>query len=234
MSRTVLIVGGGRGIGRATAEAFLAAGYRVAITYRENRPSFDAFAVPCDIRDTESVDAAVTATESALGPVEIAVMNAGITRDKLIIRMNDVDFAEVVETNLTGAFRVARRTSKGMLKAKWGRLVFVSSAVALRGEAGQVNYAAAKAGLVGIARSLTRELGARNITSNVVAPGFTDTDMTAALTEDQQQRMLTQIPAGRPASPQEIAAAVLFLASDQAAYVNGAVLPVDGGAGMGH
>ena len=234
MSRTVLIVGGGRGIGRATAEAFVSAGYRVAVTYRETRPAFDAFAVPCNVSDAESVDAAVSAIESALGPVEIAVMNAGITRDKLLIRMDDADFAEVVDTNLTGAFRVARRTSRAMLKARWGRLVFVSSAVALRGEAGQVNYAAAKAGLVGIARSLTRELGARNITSNVVAPGFTETDMTAALTQDQRQRMLTHVPAGRPASPQEIAAAVLFLASDQAAYVNGAVLPVDGGAGMGH
>jgi len=234
MSRTVLVVGGSRGIGYATAQAFAEDGYKVAVTYRDSPPPTDVFAVRCDINDSHAVDAAFTTVEQQFGPVEVAVANAGVTRDGLLLRMSEDDFTAVVDTNLSGAFRVAKRASKPMLRARWGRLVFISSAVALRGEAGQVNYAASKAGLIGLARSLTRELGSRNITANVVAPGYTDTDMTAALSDEQRERLRAQIPVGRAATPQEVAAAVRFLASDAAAYVSGAVVPVDGGAGMGH
>ncbi|MFC3384370.1 3-oxoacyl-ACP reductase FabG [Couchioplanes azureus] len=234
MARTTLIIGASQGIGRATAEQFIKAGHRVAVTYRRTEPALDALTVQCDVVDTASVDNAFSTVEAALGPVEAVVVNAGITHDTLLMRMGEADFTDVVDTNLTGAYRVAKRASKPMLRARWGRLIFVSSAVALRGEAGQANYAASKAGLIGFARSLARELGSRNITSNVIAPGFTETPMTAVLTDDQRQRMLAQIPAGRPASPTEVAAAVLFLAGDEAAYINGAVIPVDGGAGMGH
>jgi len=234
MSRTVLIIGGSRGIGHATAQAFAEDGYKVAVTYRDSPPPADTFSVRCDIGNSRDVDAAFTEVEQQFGAAEIVVANAGITRDSLLLRMDEEAFTTVLNTNLTGAFRVAKRASKTMLRAKWGRLVFISSAVALRGEAGQANYAASKAGLIGLARSLTRELGSRNITANVVAPGFTETDMTAALTDEQRDRMRGQIPLGRAATPHEVAAAVRFLASDDAAYISGAVIPVDGGAGMGH
>ena len=190
--------------------------------------------VRADVTDSASVDAAFTEVEEKLGPVEVVVANAGITRDTLLLRMTEDDFTEVVDTNLSGAFRVVKRASKGMLKARFGRVVLVSSVVGLLGSAGQVNYAASKAGLVGIARSLTRELGARGITANVVAPGFIETDMTAELPEEQQKQYLAQIPAGRFASPTEVARVITWLASDDAGYISGAVIPVDGGLGMGH
>jgi NAD(P)-dependent dehydrogenase (short-subunit alcohol dehydrogenase family) len=234
MGRTALVIGGSRGIGHATARALADDGHQVAITYRHSAPPSGFLSVHCDVANTVAVDAAFTTVERELGPVEIAVINAGVTRDQLLLRMDEESFAGVLDTNLTGAFRVAKRASKPMLRAKWGRLIFISSAVALRGEAGQANYAASKAGLVGFARSLTRELGSRNITANVIAPGFTETDMTASLTEQQREHMRSQIPAGRAARPEEIAAAAAFLAGDSASYINGAVLPVDGGAGMGH
>jgi 3-oxoacyl-[acyl-carrier protein] reductase len=180
------------------------------------------------------VDAAFTEVETKLGPVEVVVANAGITRDTLLLRMSDEDFTEVLDTNLSGAFRVVKRASKGMLKARFGRVILVSSVVGLLGSAGQVNYAASKAGLVGIARSLTRELGSRGITANVVAPGFIETDMTAELPEEQQKQYLSQIPAARFASPVEVARVITWLASDDAGYISGAVIPVDGGLGMGH
>lgn len=234
MSRTVLIIGGSRGIGHATAQAFAENGDKVAVTYRDSPPPVEFLSVRCDVAYSRDVDAAFAAVEQQFGPAEIVVANAGITRDGLMLRMDEEAFTTVLDTNLTGAFRVAKRATKPMLRAKWGRLVFISSAVALRGEAGQANYAASKAGLVGLARSLTRELGSRNITANVVAPGFTETDMTAALSDEQRERMRTQIPLGRAATPHEVAAAARFLASDDAAYISGAVIPVDGGAGMGH
>ncbi|MFB9361983.1 3-oxoacyl-ACP reductase FabG [Actinoplanes nipponensis] len=234
MSRTAVVVGGSRGIGQATALMLARQGHRVAVTYRNEPPALDLMAVHCDVDNMETVDAGFAAVERELGPVEIVVVNAGVTRDQLLLRMSEQDFASVVDTNLTGAFRVAKRAAKPMLKARWGRLIFISSAVALRGEHGQANYAASKAGLVGFARSLTRELGSRNITANVVSPGYTETDMTAKLTAEQREHMRSQIPLGRAAQPEEIAAAVAFLASDQAGYISGAVLPVDGGAGMGH
>lgn len=234
MSRTALVIGGGRGIGLATARALIKDGFRVAVTYRDSPPPADAFTVRCDVRNSQEVDAAFSAVEAELGSVEIAVVNAGITRDQLLLRMDENDFTAVVDTNLTGAYRVVKRATKNMLRAKWGRLILISSAVAFRGERGQANYAASKAGLVGLARSVTRELGTRNITANVIAPGFIETDMTGALTEAQRAHMLAQIPAGRAAQPEEVAAAVCFLASDRASYITGAVLPVDGGVAMGH
>ncbi|WP_199515697.1 3-oxoacyl-ACP reductase FabG [Nucisporomicrobium flavum] len=234
MGRTALVVGGARGIGLATAHELVKDGHRVAVTYRDSAPPPDIFAVRCDVADTASVDEAFARVERELSAVEIVVVAAGVTRDKLLMRMNDEDFADVLDTNLTGAFRVAKRASRAMVRARWGRLIFISSAVALRGEAGQANYAASKAGLIGFARSLTRELGSRNITANVVAPGYTETDMTASLTEDQREHMRSQVPLGRAAQPEEIAAAVSYVASDRAGYVSGAIIPVDGGAGMGH
>ncbi|MFG1995189.1 3-oxoacyl-ACP reductase FabG [Actinoplanes sp. NPDC048988] len=234
MGRTALVVGGARGIGLATAHELIKDGHRVAVTYRDSEPPTDIISVQCDVRDTASVDAAFAHVEREIGAVEIVVVAAGVTRDKLLMRMGEEDFADVLDTNLTAAFRVAKRASRAMLRARWGRLVFISSAVAMRGEAGQANYAASKAGLVGLARSLTRELGSRSITANVVAPGYTETDMTASLTEEQREHMRSQIPLGRAAQPEEIAAAVSYLASDKAAYVSGAIIPVDGGAGMGH
>ena len=234
MSRTAIVIGGNRGIGLATARALIEDGFRVAVTYRDSPPPDDIFSARCDVRDSSEVDAAFSAVEAELGQVEIAIVNAGITRDQLMLRMDEDDFTSVVDTNLTGAYRVAKRATKNMLRAKWGRLIFISSAVALRGERGQANYAASKAGLIGLARSLTRELGSRNITANVVAPGFTETDMTGALTAEQRAHMLAHIPTGRAAQPDEVAAAVCFLATDRAAYITGAVLPVDGGVGMGH
>lgn len=234
MSRTVLVTGGNRGIGRAIATAFVDAGYRVAVTARSGEGPEGTLTVRADVTDSASIDAAYTQIEAELGPVEIVVANAGITRDTLLMRMSEQDFSDVVDTNLTGSFRVVQRASKGMLRAKFGRVILVSSVIGLFGGAGQANYAASKAGLVGLARSITRELGSRGITANVVAPGFIETDMTDALPAEQQAQYKSQIPAGRFASPQEVAKVITWLASDDAAYVSGAVIPVDGGLGMGH
>jgi 3-oxoacyl-[acyl-carrier protein] reductase len=237
--RSVLVTGGNRGIGLAIARAFVVDGDRVAVTSRSGElPSelagTGALAVRCDVTDTASVDAAFTEVEQAHGPVEVVVANAGITHDTLLMRMTDDEFASVVDTNLAGAFRCARRASKGMIRLRRGRIILISSVVGLYGSPGQANYAASKAGLVGLARSITRELGGRGITANVVAPGFVQTDMTAALPEAQQQAYLAAIPAGRFAQPDEVAGAVRFLASEGAGYISGAVVPVDGGLGMGH
>ncbi|TBL30921.1 SDR family oxidoreductase [Verrucosispora sp. SN26_14.1] len=234
MSRTVLVTGGNRGIGLAIAQAFAKQGDRVAITHRGSGAPEGLFGVRCDITDAESVDAAFSAVEAELGPVEVLVANAGITDDTLLLRMSEEQFTRVLDTNLTGAYRCAKRASGKMLRAKWGRMIFVSSVVGLSGGAGQVNYAASKAGLVGVARSITRELGTRNITANVVAPGFIETDMTAGLSADRKAEILKSIPAGRMAAPDEVAAVVTWLAGDGAGYVSGAVVPVDGGLGMGH
>jgi len=231
--RSVLVTGGSRGIGLATARLLAEQGHRVAVTYRSAPPE-GLLAVRCDVTSSGEVDAAFTEVEAAQGPVEVVVSNAGITDDQLLLRMSEASFTSVLDANLTAAFRVAKRASRGMLKARWGRLVFVSSVVGLSGGAGQANYAASKAGLVGLSRSLARELGSRSITANVVAPGFVDTDMTAELTEARRAELLGTIPLGRTAAPAEIAAVIGFLASDASAYVTGAVLPVDGGLGMGH
>jgi 3-oxoacyl-[acyl-carrier protein] reductase len=237
--RSVLVTGGNRGIGLAIARALAADGDRVAITSRSGElpPALEGsgvLAVRCDVTDTASVDAAFSEVEAAHGPVEVVVANAGITHDTLLMRMTDEEFASVVDTNLAGAFRCARRASKGMIRLRRGRIVLISSVVGLYGSPGQANYAASKAGLVGLARSITRELGGRGITANVVAPGFVETDMTAALPEAQQQAYLSAIPAGRFATAEEVAQVVRFVASDGAAYISGAVVPVDGGLGMGH
>lgn len=234
IARTVLITGGNRGIGRAIAEEFVAAGHRVAVTARSGEGPEGTLTVRADVTDGEALDAAFSQVEEALGPVEVVVANAGITRDMLLMRMSDTDFDEVVDTNLGGSFRVVKRASRGMLKARFGRIILVSSVVGLYGSPGQANYAASKSGLVGLARSLTRELGGRGITANVVAPGFIDTDMTAELPEATQQQYLASIPAGRFATPAEVAKVIVWLASDDAAYISGAVIPVDGGLGMGH
>lgn len=239
MSRSVLVTGGNRGIGLAIALSFVGNGDKVAITYRSGEPpealtEAGALAVRCDITDAEQVEQAYKEIEEAHGPVEVLVANAGITKDQLLMRMSEDDFTSVLETNLTGTFRVVKRANRGMLRAKRGRVVLISSVVGLLGSAGQANYAASKAGLVGFARSLARELGSRNITFNVVAPGFVDTDMTKVLTDEQRAKIVANVPLGRYAMPEEIAAAVRFLASDDAAYITGAVIPVDGGLGMGH
>lgn len=234
MTRVVLVTGGNRGIGLSVAKTFAAAGDTVVVTSRSGEPIDGLHVVQCDVADSASVDAAFDKIEAEIGPVEIAVANAGITRDGLIMRMSDDDINDVLNTNLVGAIRVARRASRSMMKARKGRLIFVSSVVGLMGSAGQVNYSASKAGLVGAARSLARELGSRGITANVIAPGFVDTDMTAELTEDRKNEILGNVPLGRYASPQEIADAAFFLASDSASYITGAVIPVDGGLGMGH
>ena len=234
MGRSALVTGGNRGIGLAIAQALAEAGHAVTVTSRSGEAPEGLSAVACDVTSAEQVEAAFASVEERQGPVEILVANAGITRDGLLLRMSEADFAEVVDTNLAGAYRTAKRASKSMLRARWGRLVFVSSVVGLLGSAGQANYAASKAGLVGLARSLARELGSRSITSNVVAPGFVDTDMTRALGEERRAQILGQVPLGRYASAAEVAAAVRFLCSDEAAYITGAVLPVDGGLGMGH
>ena len=235
MSRSVLVTGGNRGIGLATARAFADAGDSVAVTTRGGDvPDDRLLAVTADVTDTDSVAAAVAAAEDAHGPIEVLVANAGITRDTLLLRMSDDDWAAVLDTNLSGAFRVAKRVARSMLRQRRGRIVLVSSVVALTGSAGQVNYAASKAGLVGMARSLARELGSRSITANVVAPGFVETDMTAELDEDARAIYRDQVPLGRFASPDEVAQVIRWVASDEAAYVTGAIIPVDGGLGMGH
>ncbi|MER5867921.1 3-oxoacyl-[acyl-carrier-protein] reductase [Kitasatospora sp. NPDC002040] len=239
MSRSVLVTGGNRGIGLAIALAFAEAGDKVAVTSRsgdlpEELAKLQAIAVRCDINDAAQVDAAFTEIEAAHGPVEVLVANAGITKDTLMLRMTEEDFTSVLDTNLTGAFRVVKRASAKMLRARKGRIVLISSVVGLTGSPGQANYAASKAGLVGFARSLAREFGPRSITVNVVAPGFVDTDMTAVLTEERRKEIVSGVPLGRYAAPAEVASAVRFLSSDDAAYITGAVIPVDGGLGMGH
>jgi 3-oxoacyl-[acyl-carrier protein] reductase len=231
--RVVLVTGGNRGIGRAIAESFKAAGDRVAITVRGDE--VDGFTcVRCDVTDSAAVDTAVAEVESALGPVEVLVANAGMTKDGLLISMKEDDFTSVIDANLTGTFRVVKRVARGMLKQRRGRIVLVSSVVAMLGSGGQVNYAASKAGLIGFGRSLARELGSRGITCNIVAPGFVETDMTAALADDRRALIAAQVPLQRFATPDEVAATVRFLASEEAAYITGAVIPVDGGLGMGH
>ncbi|KAF4406899.1 MULTISPECIES: 3-oxoacyl-[acyl-carrier-protein] reductase [Streptomyces] len=239
MSRSVLVTGGNRGIGLAIARAFADAGDKVAYTYRSGEPpqalaELGCLAVKCDITDSEQVEQAYKEIEEKHGPVEVLVANAGITRDQLLMRMSEEDFSAVLDTNLTGTFRVVKRANRGMLRARRGRVVLISSVIGLLGQAGQANYAASKAGLVGFARSLARELGSRNITFNVVAPGFVDTDMTRELSEEQRKGIVEQVPLKRYAQPEEVASAVRFLASDDAAYITGAVIPVDGGLGMGH
>lgn len=234
MSRVVLITGGSKGIGLACAKAFAALGDKVAITYNSSPPPPEFFGVKCDVTDTAQVDAAFAAVEEHFGTVEVLVSNAGITKDTLLLRMKEADFAEVIDANLTAAFRVVKRATPGMLKARTGRIILMSSVVGLLGSAGQANYAASKAGLVGFARSLARELGSRSITVNVVAPGPVETDMTAALTAEQLQTITSSVPLQRMATPEEVAGVVAFLASQPAAYITGAVIPVDGGLGMGH
>lgn len=230
----VLVTGGNRGIGRSIAEAFLAAGYPVAVTARSGEGPEGALTVRADVTDGASLDAAFAEVEQRLGPVAIVVANAGVTRDTLLLRMTDEEFESVIDTNLSGAFRVVKRATKAMVRARFGRVILISSVVGLLGSAGQVNYAASKSGLVGLARSVTRELGSRGITANVVAPGFIETDMTAELPEETQAKYRAQIPAGRFATPSEVADVVVWLASEQAGYISGAVIPVDGGLGMGH
>jgi 3-oxoacyl-[acyl-carrier protein] reductase len=232
--RTVLVTGGNRGIGLATARRFAAAGHRVAVTYRSDPPEdADLLAVRCDVTDPEQVDAAFAVTEEALGPVGVLVANAGITRDGLVLKMSDEAFTDVIDANLTGAFRACRRAARTMVRQRFGRIVLVSSVVGLGGQAGQVNYAASKAGLVGLGRSLARELAGRGVTVNLVAPGPIDTDMIGALNETQQAAIVEAVPLGRVGSPDEVAATIAFLASDDAGYITGAVIPVDGGLAMG-
>jgi 3-oxoacyl-[acyl-carrier protein] reductase len=232
--RSVLVTGGNRGIGRAIAQAFADAGDSVAVTYRSGEAPEGFLGVRCDVTDPESVESAFKEIEEQQGPVEIVVANAGITRDQLLLRMSEDDWDAVLQTNLTGSFRVAKRAAKGMLRLRRGRVVFISSVVALLGSAGQVNYAASKAGLVGMARSMARELGSRGITANVVAPGFVETEMTAELPEEKREEYRQAIPLQRYASGEEVAAVVRWLAGDEAGYITGAVIPVDGGLGMGH
>lgn len=234
-SRIALVTGGNRGIGRAIAEDLMAVGYRVAVTSRSGEGGPEgALTVAADVTDSASIDAAFARVEEELGPITVVVANAGITQDTLLLRMSEDDFTSVIDTNLTGAFRVIKRATKGMLRAKFGRVVLISSVVGLYGSPGQINYAASKSGLVGIARSLTRELGGRGITANVVAPGFIETEMTAVLPEETQQQYLASIPAGRFGRVDEIAKTVRWLVSDDSGYISGAVIPVDGGLGMGH
>lgn len=234
MARSVLITGGNRGIGLAIARELSAAGDAVAVTYRSGEPPEGLFGIRCDVTSAADVDAAFEKAEAEHGPVEVVVANAGITRDTLLPMMKEETFTEVIDTNLTGAYRVVKRATKGMLRMRRGRIVLISSVVAMLGSAGQTNYAASKAGLIGFARSLARELGSRGITVNVVAPGFVETDMTAALDEAHVERIRSNIPLGRMATPAEIARVVKFCVSEDAAYITGAVIPVDGGLGMGH
>lgn len=234
MGRSVLVTGGNRGIGLAIATAFAAQGDKVAVTYRGTPPPDGLFGVRCDVTDADQVDAAFKEVEEAHGAVEVLVANAGITDDTLLMRMSEEQFTRVLDANLTGSWRVAKRATRGMLKARWGRMVFISSVVGLTGGPGQVNYAASKAGLIGVARSIVREMGNRNITANVITPGFISTEMTDAVSDERKKTILAQVPAGRYGGTDEVAAAVTFLASDAAGYISGAVLPVDGGLGMGH
>jgi 3-oxoacyl-[acyl-carrier protein] reductase len=234
MSRSVLVTGGNRGIGLAIARRLAAGGDQVTVTSRSGDPVEGLAVVRCDVTDTAAVDAAFKQVEEQQGPVEVLVANAGITHDQLLALLKEEDFTAVLDTNLTGAYRVAKRAVRGMMRQRHGRMIFISSVVGQTGSAGQANYAAAKAGLVGLARSLAQELASRNITANVVAPGFVDTDMTAALPEDRKQAILALVPLHRYGTADEVAAAVAFLAGDDAAYITGAIIPVDGGLGMGH
>lgn len=234
MARTVLVTGGNRGIGLAIAQAFAKQGDRVAITHRGSGGPTGVFGVVCDVTDPAAVDAAFTAVEGELGPVEVLVANAGVTDDMLLMRMSEEQFGRVVDTNLAGAWRCAKRAATKMLRARWGRMIFISSVAGMSGGPGQANYAASKAGLVGLARSIARELGSRNITANVVAPGYIETDMTAALPDSRKDEIRKGIPLGRFAAPEDVASAVTWLAGDSAGYVTGAIIPVDGGLGMGH
>ena len=234
MTRVVLVTGGSRGIGLACARRFADQGDKVAVTDHTSPPPDDLFGVPCDVTSGESVEAAFKAIEEQYGPVEVLVSNAGVTHDGLLLRMSEDDFSSVIDANLTAAYRVAKRATQGMLRARKGRMIFMSSVVALLGSAGQANYAASKAGLVGLARSLARELASRGITVNVVAPGPVETDMTSTLSEKRLGELTAAVPLGRFASVDEIAATVVFLASPEAGYITGAVIPVDGGLGMGH
>ena len=236
MSRTVLVTGGNRGIGLATARRFAADGHRVAVTYRSEPPADSGGLLPvrCDVTSADDVEAAFRQVEEQLGGVEVLVSNAGVTADQLLLSMKEEAWSAVIDANLTAAYRVARRATSKMIRARWGRMIFVSSVVALTGSPGQTNYAASKAGLIGFSRSLAREIGGRGVTANVVAPGFVTTDMTASLPEARQAEVLEQVPLKRMASPEEVAAAIAYLASDEAGYVTGAVIPVDGGLGMGH
>jgi 3-oxoacyl-[acyl-carrier protein] reductase len=231
--RTVLVTGGNRGIGLAIAKAFAANGDRVAITHRGSGAPEGLFGVECDVTSADHVDAAFSAVEKELGPVQVLVSNAGIADDTLLMRMSEESFERVVDANLTGAYRVARRATPGMLRARSGRMIFISSVVAFVGAPGQANYAASKAGLVGLARAIARELGSRSITANVIAPGFVETDMTAVMTDARREEVLGSVPLKRYGTAEEIAGAAVYLASDAAAYVTGAVLPIDGGIGMG-
>ncbi|MCC6497062.1 MAG: 3-oxoacyl-ACP reductase FabG [Propionibacteriaceae bacterium] len=233
-ARSVIVTGGNRGIGRAIVERFLAAGHKVASLDMGGEAPEGALGITCNVTDAAQVDAAFAEAEAANGPVEILVANAGITKDTLILRMSDADWDAVINVNLTGAFRCAKRATKSMIRGRWGRIIFTGSVVGLFGSAGQVNYSASKAALVGVARSLTREVGSRGVTANVVAPGFIETDMTAVLPEDVIARYLASIPANRLGQPAEVAATVAFLASEEAGFISGAVIPVDGGLGMGH
>lgn len=233
-SRVVLITGGNRGIGYAIAQEFVALGHRVAVTVRSGSGPEGTLSVKADVLDSASLDAAVAEVESSLGPIEVLVANAGITKDTLLLRMSDEDFEQVIDTNLNGVFRVVKRATKSMIKNRFGRVLLIGSVVGQLGSPGQINYASSKSALIGMARSISRELGGRGITANVVAPGFIDTDMTAELSEEQQKDYLGRIPAGRFASPSEVAKVVAWLASDEAGYITGAVIPVDGGLGMGH
>lgn len=232
--RTVLVTGGNRGIGRAIAERMIADGHKVAVTVRTGEGPKGALSVVADMSDSSSIDAAFTEVEEKLGPVEVIIANAGITKDTLLMRMSEEDFTSVIDTNLTGTFRVVKRASKGLLKQRFGRVILISSVVALYGSAGQINYSSSKAALVGFARSLTRELGGRGITANIIAPGFIETDMTSALPQTQQDEYLRSIPAGRFGKVEEIANVASWIASDESGYISGAIIPVDGGLGMGH
>ena len=234
MSRVVLVTGGNRGIGLAVARELAEAGHTVVVTHRSGEPPEGLHGVQCDVTDSAAVDAAFSQVESEHGPVEVVVANAGVTQDGLLMRMPEDAFTSVLDANLTGAWRVTQRATRGMMKGRFGRLIYISSVVGLMGAPGQANYAASKAGLIGLARSVARELGGRGVTANVVAPGYVDTEMTAELSDKRREELMAAIPLGRVATPEEIAKAVAFLASDDAGYITGAVLPVDGGVGMGH